>query len=106
VKRDSVKIKPTHPGDVLREDYLKPLGMTPNALALALRVPASRIGEIVNGKRSVTAETAIRLARYFGGTALFWLNMQAYFDLAKVEDKYAAAIEREVQPHAGMLTAR
>ena len=98
MKSSTVKIKPTHPGDVLREDYLKPLGLTPNALALAIRVPASRIGEIVNGRRSVTAETAIRLGRYFGSSARFWLNMQAYYDLAVAEDEKATMIEREVQP--------
>jgi addiction module HigA family antidote len=96
-------IAPTHPGDVLREDFLKPLGITPNALAIAIRVPASRIADIAKGKRSVTAETAIRLARYFGTSREFWMNLQAYYDLAVVEDEKAAAIEREVQPRAKML---
>lgn len=104
MKSDTIKIKATHPGDVLREDFLKPLGMTPNALALALRVPASRIGEIINGRRSITAETAMRLSRYFGGSAEFWVNMQAWHDLAIAEDAQAAKIEREVQPRE-MMTA-
>jgi addiction module HigA family antidote len=83
---------------VLREDFLKPMEITPNALALAIRVPASRVAEIVKGKRAVTAETAIRLARYFGTTREFWMNLQSYYDLAIAEDEKAATIEREVQP--------
>ena len=94
----ATRIAPTHPGDVLREDFLKPMGITPNALAIALRVPASRIADIAKGKRSVTAETAIRLARYFGTSREFWMNLQAYYDLASVEDEKAAIIEREVLP--------
>lgn len=95
---EPLKIKPPHPGDVLREDFLKPLGMSANALAIAIRVPASRVGEIINGKRSITAETAMRLARYFGGSAKFWLNMQTWYDLALAEDAEATIIEREVRP--------
>ncbi len=83
---------------MLREDFLKPMEITPNALALAIRVPASRVAEIVKGKRAVTAETAIRLARYFGTTREFWMNLQSYYDLAIAEDEKAATIEREVQP--------
>src|ERR1700691_528192 len=74
----------THPGEVLREEFLKPLGMTVNALALALRVPANRIGAIVKGERAVSAETAIRLGRYFGMEPVFWLNLQTLHDLSKV----------------------
>ncbi len=99
----TTKIAPPHPGDILREDFLKPLGITANALALAIRVPASRVGEIAKGNRSVTAETAIRLARYFGTTREFWMNLQAYYDLAVVEDEKAALIEREVQPREAVL---
>ncbi len=94
----TTKIKPTHLGDVLRHEYLEPLGMTPNALAIALRVPASRIGEIVNGKRSITAPTAMRLARYFGSSVRFWMNLQSYYDLAVAEDELAGDVERDVQP--------
>jgi addiction module HigA family antidote len=104
MNHDTVIVKTPHPGDVLREDFLKPLGMTPNALAIAIRVPASRVGEIVNGRRSITAETAMRLSRYFGTSAEFWLNMQAWHDLAIAEDAKAATIEREVQPRE-MATA-
>jgi addiction module HigA family antidote len=100
----TTKIKPTHPGDVLRHDYLEPLGMTPNALAIAIRVPASRVGEIVNGKRSITAPTALRLARYFSSSARFWMNLQSYYDLAIAEDELAGDVERDVQPRK-MATA-
>jgi addiction module HigA family antidote len=74
-------MRPVHPGEVLREDYLVPLGMSVNALALALGVPSTRIHEIVKERRSVTADTAERLARYFGGDAASWLNLQATYDL-------------------------
>src|ERR1051325_11001485 len=73
----------THPGEVLNEEFLKPLGMSVNALAMALRVPATRIGAIVKGERSVTADTALRLARFFGTSAEFWMNLQATHDLTK-----------------------
>ena len=75
------RMRPIHPGEILREDFLVPLQMTPHALAMALRVPASRINDIVLGRRAVTADTAARLARYFGGSAEFWLNLQAAYDL-------------------------
>ena len=98
MKQTTTKIAPPHPGDVLREDFLKPMGITPNALAIAIRVPASRIAAISKGHRSVSAETAIRLARYFGTTREFWMNLQSYYDLAIAEDQQAAMIEREVLP--------
>lgn len=75
------RMRPVHPGEILREDFLAPLGMSVNALALALNVPATRIHEIVKERRSVTADTAERLARYFGGDAASWLNLQAVYDL-------------------------
>ena len=73
----------THPGEVLSEEFLVPLGMSVNALAMALRVPATRIGAIVKGERSVTADTALRLARFFGTSPEFWVNLQAMHDLTK-----------------------
>jgi addiction module HigA family antidote len=73
----------THPGEVLNEEFLRPLGMSVNALAMALRVPATRIGAIVKGERSVTADTALRLARFFGTSPEFWMNLQAMYDLTK-----------------------
>jgi antitoxin HigA-1 len=75
------RMRPVHPGEILREDYLAPLGLSVNALAVALGVPATRIHEIVKERRSVTADTAARLARYFGGDAASWLTMQASYDL-------------------------
>lgn len=75
------RMRPVHPGEVLREDYLAPLGLSVNALAIALGVPATRIHEIVKERRSVTADTAARLAKYFGGDAASWLVMQANYDL-------------------------
>ncbi len=87
-----------HPGETIREDYLKPLGMSVNKLALELRVPATRMSEIVNGRRGITADTALRLARYFNTTAKFWLNLQTSYDLAKASEARLAEIERSVQP--------
>ncbi|MBV8134509.1 MAG: HigA family addiction module antidote protein [Deltaproteobacteria bacterium] len=90
----------THPGEVLREEFIKPLGLSANALALALRVPATRIGDILrSGKpRAVSADTAIRLARYFGTTAEFWLNLQSAYDLSVAIAEHGAAIARDVHP--------
>jgi antitoxin HigA-1 len=91
---------PAHPGEVLREDFLKPLGMSQYALAKALGVPEIRISEIVNGKRAVTPDTALRLARYFGTSAEFWLGMQTSFDLELARERVGAAIEATVRPRA------
>jgi addiction module HigA family antidote len=90
----------THPGEVLSEEFLKPLGMSVNALAIALRVPATRIGAVVKGERSVTADTALRLARFFGTSAEFWINLQAMYDLTKARMQSGVAIERDVRPRA------
>lgn len=92
------KLAPIHPGEILREDYMLPLGLSMNALALALRVPVPRIAEIVHERRSITPDTALRLARYFDTSARYWLNLQAAFDLEVAEDKLAAEIARHVQP--------
>jgi antitoxin HigA-1 len=90
----------THPGEILSEEFLKPLGMSVNALALALRVPATRIGAIVKTERSVTADTALRLARFFGTSAEFWINLQAMHDLTKARLESGGAIERDIHPRA------
>ncbi len=89
------RMRPVHPGEVLREDYLAPLGMSVNALSLALGVPATRIHEIVKERRAVTADTAARLARYFGGDAPSWLAMQANYDLKTLPTR--KDIERQVR---------
>ncbi len=90
----------THPGEVLSEEFLKPLGMSVNSLALALRVPATRLGAIVKGERSVTADTALRLARFFSMSPEFWMNLQAMYDLTKARLESGTAIERDVRPRA------
>ena len=91
-------MRPVHPGEVLREDYLVPLGTNANALAKALHVPAPRINDIVRERRGVSADTAMRLARYFGGDARSWLNLQAAYDLRVAEIESAKRIEREIAP--------
>lgn len=91
-------MRPIHPGEILREDYLIPLGMSAHALALALRVPAPRINDIVRERRGITPDTALRLARYFGGDAQSWLNLQTAFDLRTTEQTSRATIDREVLP--------
>ncbi|HEV8679029.1 MAG TPA: HigA family addiction module antitoxin [Stellaceae bacterium] len=90
----------THPGEVLREEFLTPLGLSANALALALRVPATRIGDILRADkpRAISADTAIRLARYFGTSPEFWLNLQSAYDLSRALAERGAAIERDVRP--------
>ena len=90
----------THPGEVLGEEFLAPLGMSVNALAIALRVPATRIGAIVKGKRAVTADTALRLARFFGTSPEFWVNTQAMHDLTRARRESGEAIERDIHPRA------
>jgi addiction module HigA family antidote len=87
-----------HPGEFLREDFLAPLGLSANALALALRVPVTRISEIVRERRGITAETALRLARYFGTTPDFWMKMQMSYDLALAHRESMARIEVEIFP--------
>lgn len=90
----------THPGEILDEEFLKPLGLSVNALAIALRVSATRIGAIVKGERAVTADTALRLARFFGTSPEFWVNLQAMHDLTKARQESGGAIERDIQPRA------
>ena len=92
------RMRPIHPGEILREEFLVPLRMTAHALSQAIHVPATRVNDIVNGRRGVTADTALRLARYFGNSAEFWLNLQAAHDLRATERETAARIEREVRP--------
>ena len=94
------RMRPMHPGEILREDYLVPLGMSATALAKALKVPAARINDILRERRSVTADTAMRLSRYFGGDARSWLNLQAACDLRVAEIRNAKRIKREIAPAA------
>ena len=90
-------MRPVHPGEILREEYLAPMGMSVHALSLALRVPATRLHEIVKERRSITPDTALRLARYFGTDAQSWLNLQLNYDLKIAEAELKGRIEREVE---------
>jgi addiction module HigA family antidote len=92
------KLTPIHPGEVLQKEFIEPMGMTQNKLGMELHVPARRINEIVLGKRSITADTALRLSRYFKNSARFWLGLQMDFDLDVAEDKIDEKIRREIQP--------
>ena len=93
-------MRPIHPGEILREDFLKPLQMSANALSKALHVPAGRVNDIVLARRGVTPDTALRLARYFGGDAQSWLNLQQSYDLKLTQKQKAKQIEAEIEPHA------
>ena len=93
------RLPPVHPGEILSEDLMQPLGLSINRLARDLSVPVTRMSEIVNGRRSITADTALRLARYFGSSPQFWMNLQAAYDLDVVARASAERIERDVHPH-------
>ncbi|MBM3533530.1 MAG: HigA family addiction module antidote protein [Alphaproteobacteria bacterium] len=88
----------SHPGEILREEFLKPLGLSAHALSLALRVPANRVGAILKGERGVSADTALRLSRFFGTTPEFWVNLQAMHDLTKAKAELGTTVTREVSP--------
>lgn len=92
-------MRPIHPGEILLEEFLVPLNMRAHALAVALRVPAPRINDIVRERRSITPDTALRLARYFGTSAEFWLNLQIAYDLRRTRRELGCTIEQEVSPH-------
>lgn len=94
------KLAPVSPGEILLEEFLTPMGLSQNRLALDIRVPARRINEIVHGKRRVTPDTALRLARYFGMSPQFWLGLQMDYDLDVAEDELAEQIEREVRVYS------
>jgi len=92
------KLKPVHPGEILHEEFMAPLGLTMNRMALDLRVPVTRIADIVAERRAITADTALRLARYFKNSPAFWMNLQTRYDLEVAEDEIAAKVARDVQP--------
>ena len=103
IRRESMskkKMLPLHPGEILLEEFLKPMGLSQNRLALDIRVPARRINEIVLGKRRITADTALRLARYFKMSPQFWLGLQIDFDLDVAEDKLADRLDKEIQVYS------
>ena len=92
------KLKPVHPGEILREEFMVPLGLSMNRVALDLRVPVTRIADIIKEKRGITADTALRFARYFNNTPTFWMNLQTRYDLEVAEDEIATKVERDVRP--------
>ncbi|MGH9804454.1 MAG: HigA family addiction module antitoxin [Candidatus Acidiferrales bacterium] len=92
------RLRPVHPGEVLREEFMRPLKLSMNRLALALRVPATRVGDIAHGRRSITPDTALRLGRLFHTTPQFWMNLQTQFDLELAKDRELRRIERDVHP--------
>jgi addiction module HigA family antidote len=92
------KLKPVHPCEILREEFMKPLGLSLNRMAMDLRVPVTRIAEIAGERRSVTADLALRFARYFKNSASFWMNLQSRYDLEVAEDEIAAKVARDVRP--------
>jgi addiction module HigA family antidote len=92
------KLKPVHPGEILREEFMAPLGLSMNKMAMDLRVPVTRIADIVNERRGITADTALRFARYFKNSPTFWMNIQTRYELEIAEDEIAAEVERDVQP--------
>ncbi|MCI0401361.1 MAG: HigA family addiction module antitoxin [Gammaproteobacteria bacterium] len=96
-KRD---FAPIHPGEILLEEFLNPMGISQYRLAKDISVPQRRISEIVHGKRAITADTALRLGRFFRMEAQFWLNLQARYELVKAEDELVKRLEKEVRPHA------
>ena len=96
-KRD---FTPIHPGEILLEEFLRPMGISQYRLAKDISVPQRRISEITQGKRSITADTALRLGRYFGMEAQFWLNLQSRYDLLQTEDELDERLDNEVRPHA------
>ena len=94
-----VDMRPIHPSEILLEEFLVPLNMSAHALAMALRVPAPRVNDIVRERRAITPDTALRLARYFGTSAEFWLNLQIAYDLRRTRRELGVTIEQEVSPH-------
>ena len=98
MSKKNLVLPPVHPGEILREDLMSPLGLSSNRLARDLRVPVTRVSEIVHGRRSITADAALRLARYFGSSPQFWLNLQAAYDLEVATRRSVEQIERDVHP--------
>ena len=96
MSKKAKRLPPVHPGEILREEFLEPMSISMNRLALETRMPATRIGEIVAGRRAITAETALRLARYFGVSPEFWTNLQSAYDLEVARDELGDRLEREV----------
>lgn len=92
------KLKPVHPGETLREEFMVPMGLSIDKVGMALRVPVTRIADIVNERRGITADTALRFAHYFRSSPAFWMNLQTCYDLEVAEDEVARQVERDVRP--------
>lgn len=101
--RRRAKLAPIHPGEILLEEFLRPLGISQYRLAVDVRVPPRRINEIVHGLRAITADTALRLARYFGTSAAFWMNLQSRYDLEVQQDRFGRRLERDIRPSAATV---
>ena len=106
MKMRSKRLRPIHPGEILRKDYLLALNISMNRLAMDLHVPVTRIAEIAHGRRAITADTALRLSRYFNTSAHFWLNLQKDYELEVAEDAVQALIDRQVRPLSALASAR
>jgi antitoxin HigA-1 len=100
------RLKPVHPGEILRQEFMAPLRLSMNRMAMDLRVPVTRIADIVNQRRGITADTALRFARYFKNSPAFWMNLQTRYDLEVAEDEIAAKVERDVRPLETAMTGR
>lgn len=96
-KRD---MPPVHPGEILKSEFLEPLGLSVNALSKAIGVPRTRLNDIVLGRRGITADTAVRLARYFRMSGRFWMNLQSHYELEVAEETLGDRLDREIRPHA------
>jgi addiction module HigA family antidote len=94
------KIQPIHPGEILKEEFLDPMGISQYRVAKDINVPARRINEIVHGKRSISADTALRLSQYFRVSPLFWINLQAHYDIEIARDKLSTRLDREIKVYA------
>ncbi len=103
---DGESMPPLHPGEMLREEFMKPLGMSANALAIALRVPVTRISEIVRERRGITADTALRLARYFDMSPQFWMRLQMDFDLESAAGALEGMLREEIRPRPALAGGR
>jgi addiction module HigA family antidote len=100
-----LKLPPIHPGEILMEEFLKPLGISQYRLAKDISVPPRRINEIIHGQRGITPDTALRLSRYFGLSERFWINLQSRYDLEVEKDRLSGRLEREVQVHTAVRSA-
>lgn len=101
----NTRLRPVHPGEILREEFLSPLGISMNRLARELRVPVTRIAEIYHERRGISPDTALRLAQFFNTTPIFWMNLQTRYDLDVTADQESAQIRREVHPFAAVAEA-